>query len=139
MVKVANEIIQSYDYMAITERFDESMVVLHMLLQPHNVTLGDMLYVRAKTKGGYDDGGYQGRCTYIQKSNLTASMKAYVTSDEWRERVKWDQALYEAANRSLDMPIDKLGRNVVKRKVKIYRWAQELVRKRCAAKAKLRR
>lgn len=135
--KAANDIMTTYDFMAITERFDESMVVLQMLLSPHNVTLGDMLYVKAKSNGGYDDGGHNGKCTFIKKSDLTQEMKDFVASDEWRERVQWDQAFYEAANRSLDMTIDRMGRDVVERKVELYRWAQSLVEDQCASEARL--
>jgi hypothetical protein len=134
--KAANDIVKNYDFMAITERFDESMVVLQMLLKPHNVTLGDMLYVQAKSSGGYDDGGYKGKCTLIRKSDLTQEMKDFISSDAWRQSVEWDQAFYEAANHSLDMTIEQLGREDVERKVQLYRWAQSLVEKRCAAEAK---
>ena len=51
--------------------------------------------------------------------------------------VEWDRAFYEAANRSLDMTIDRLGREDVERKVELYRWAQSLVKQQCAAEAKL--
>lgn len=135
--KAANHIMKNYDFMAITERFDESMVVLHMLLKAHNVTLGDMLYVKAKSNGGYDDGGHNGRCTFIQKPNITPDMKQYMTTESWKKVVEWDYALYAAANRSLDMTIDLLGREAIERKVELYRWAQSLVKERCAAKALL--
>jgi hypothetical protein len=63
-------------------------------------------------------------------------MKDPISSDEWRQHIKWDQALYEAANHSLDMTIEQLGRDDVERRVQRYRWAQSLVKKRCAAEAK---
>jgi hypothetical protein len=137
MIRVANMIMKNYDFMAITERFDESMVVLQMLLKYHGVTLGDILYVKAKSNGGYDDGGHNGRCTFIQPSNLTTGMKAFVDSKEWKKMVQWDLALYQAANRSLDLTIDKLGREEVARKLKLYQWAQGLVKAKCSSQAKL--
>jgi hypothetical protein len=136
MIQAANTIMKQYDFMAITERFDESMVVLQMLLRSHNVTLGDILYFKAKSQGGYDDGGHNGQCTYIQPSNLTPGMKEYLAGSEWKELNKWDEAFYEAANRSLDMTIDRLGRSEVERRVELYRWAQGLVQERCHSRAK---
>ena len=49
--------------------------------------------------------------------------------------VKWDQALNQTANRSLDMTIDSLGRDTVERKVDLYRWAQTRVKETCALQA----
>jgi hypothetical protein len=134
--EAVNTIMKNYDFMAITERFDESMVVLQMLLKPHNVTLGDMLYVQAKSSRGYDDGGHEGRCVLIRKSDLTREMKDFLASDKWRRRVEWDQAFYKAANHSLDMTIEQLGREDVERKLQLYLWAQSLVKQRCALEAK---
>jgi hypothetical protein len=42
----------SYDFIAITERMDESAVELQMLL---GLPLADVLYLNAKTSGGYED------------------------------------------------------------------------------------
>jgi hypothetical protein len=136
MRQQANAIMKQYDFMAITERFDESMVVLQMLLSEHNVTLGDILYFKAKSHGGYDDGGHKGRCTYIQPTNLTTGMKEFLSSEEYLERNKWDQAFYDAANRSLDVTIDRLGRADVERKVGLYRGAQKIVQEKCQSRAK---
>jgi hypothetical protein len=158
--RIANQIMKDYDFMAVTERFDESMVVLNMLLNEKGsgsngirvqsndnrtmtaeryVPLGDMLYVKAKTKGGFDDGGGRsdGKCTYIQPSNVTAEMQAYIDSDEWRRRVRWDEALWHAANRSLDLTIDRLGRSKFEHKLALYRKAQRLVNDRCRSHAKV--
>ncbi|KAG7345527.1 galactose-3-O-sulfotransferase [Nitzschia inconspicua] len=136
-VKSANDIMKKYDFMAITERFDESMVILQMLLKAHNVTLGDLLYVKAKSNNGYDDGGHKGKCTFIRQAELTPEMKRFVSTKEWRKQIQWDNAFYAAANRSLDMTIDLLGRETVEKKVELYRWAQSLVKDRCAGEARL--
>jgi len=160
---IANEIMLEYDFMAITERFDESMVVLSILLG-EDVTLGDMLYMSSKPAGGYDCGNFKGRCNFIQKSYITEEMKNYFNdgndngngsdsdsgsgSDDkqegsqshaytWEERSRWDRALYEAANRSLDRTIDEvIGRTQFEQKLKRYKEALQKVNEKCAAIAK---
>ena len=71
MQNITQGIIDDYDFIAITERFDESMVVMQLLLEHRYgigvVTLGDMLYLNAKVSGGYDDGGYNSTCYKILK------------------------------------------------------------------------
>lgn len=131
----AKDILREFNFIAITERFDESLVVLQTLL---NLTVGDMLYVKSsKSNGSYDDGGHKGMCTYILPSNLTSEMREYIESDEWKERIKWDQALYQAANESLDRTIDTIiGRSNFERKLEFFRLAEGFVNERCAAKMK---
>mmetsp|Transcript_32983 Transcript_32983/g.75980 ORF Transcript_32983/g.75980 Transcript_32983/m.75980 type:complete len:324 (-) Transcript_32983:405-1376(-) len=62
LVDRSNRILNDYDFVGITERMDESLVALQMLLRL-NVT--DILYLSAKTRGGFDDGGYNNTCVYI--------------------------------------------------------------------------
>lgn len=128
--KVANNIIQNFDFIAITERFDESMIILKMLL---NLTIGDMLYVNsAKSNGGYDDGAY-GKCTHIQPTNLTKEMQEFIqNSQEWNnDTIKWDLELYKAANKSLDLTIDSIGRELVQHELNIFKKAQVKVKEKC--------
>jgi hypothetical protein len=78
---VANRIINDYDFMGVTERFAESVVVLQMLL---NLPMADILHISSKVSGGYDDGEYRNECTKIQRStNVTSELKEYLQSDEW--------------------------------------------------------
>eukprot|EP00529_Nitzschia_sp_RCC80_P015604 CAMPEP_0113459490 /NCGR_PEP_ID=MMETSP0014_2-20120614/10480_1 /TAXON_ID=2857 /ORGANISM="Nitzschia sp." /LENGTH=679 /DNA_ID=CAMNT_0000351077 /DNA_START=41 /DNA_END=2080 /DNA_ORIENTATION=- /assembly_acc=CAM_ASM_000159 len=147
--QVAQGIIRDYDFIAITERFDESMVVLQMLLR--NVTLGDILYLSAKTNGGYDDGRFQDKCFKIisPRHNMTQDFHDYFSNDddeqqqqspyhnEWSKRIKWDLELYKAANRSLDLTIDNvLGRTEFENQQRRFREAQQIVHDRCAPIAK---
>jgi len=147
--QVAQGIIHDYDFIAITERFDESMVVLQMLLR--NVTLGDILYLSAKTNGGYDDGRFQDKCFKIisPRHNMTQDFHDYFSNDddeqqqqspyhnEWSKRIKWDLELYKAANRSLDLTIDNvLGRTEFENQLQRFREAQQVVHDRCAPIAK---
>ena len=102
-------IIDEYDFIAITECMDESLVVLvlKMLL---DFDLGDILYMSAKTQGSFmSSKGEDGpRCIYIVPSFLTPGMKDFFASDYWKKYIAADVALYKAANASLDKTIDKL-------------------------------
>lgn len=126
----ANKIMDYYDFVAVTERMDESMVVLSMLM---GVPVGDVLYLKAKGHGGYDDGGGRDKriCTYIWPSFVTDEMKEYFMTDEYQEFVRWDRAIHLAANRSLDLTIDRLGRDKFERKLALYNQAKNEAHDRC--------
>ena len=121
-------ILQDYDFIGITERMDESAVALMMLL---NLKMADILFLDAKNSGGYDDGSHDGKCYYIQPSVVSPGMKAYFQSSRWKRIVHWDEVLYQAANLSLDMTIDRLGREAFHDNLARFRQAQALARKRC--------
>ena len=161
--EVAQEIVEKYDFIAVTERFEESMVIMQLMLEGRYgqgiVTLGDMLYLSAKSSGGYDDGGYLNKCYKIRKpppvtewsdrmkrfyfwdgsdSNTTTGGGADSNGveddlDGWiYDRFKYDYELWRAANRSLDLTIDAVGRTTVfEPRLKRYRAALGVVRDRC--------
>jgi len=120
--QTVKEIIDGYNFIAITERLDESLVVLKMLL---NIELEDVLYVRERSQGGFSNGPLTRPCLYIWPSFVTSGMKAFFASKKWENQVKGDYILYEAAKKSLDMTIERLGRE---------RFEGELVRFKAALK-----
>lgn len=147
-IEFANRIIQDYDFIGVTERIDEvcnvmthhwcvdktsidptlltpsqSFVALAMILR---IPLSDVLYLSAKMNGGYDD-----HCFFIQPSSLTTGMKTYLESDEWKETIQEDLELYKAANRSLDMTIDRLGRAQFESNLAQYKAALKEANDRC--------
>jgi hypothetical protein len=128
-IQVAQEILQEYNFIGITERLDESLVVLMLLLQ---LPMSDILYVAAKQSGAsYDSNGKHRKCSFLQPSILTPDMQAFLESDVWYNEIKYDLMLYEAANRSLDLTIDRLGRQHVQEQVQRFLEAQQVVRERC--------
>ena len=130
-INAANQILRSYNFIGITERLDESLVVLMMILR---LKMADILYLSAKTRGGYDDaGGRDGQhiCTYIWPSFVTPGVSAFLQSKEWREMIRYDMLLYEAVNRSLDMTIDTLGREKFNDNLQKYQHAQKLAGEKC--------
>lgn len=104
---LVQEIIDSFDFIAITERLDESLVVIKMLL---NLEVADILYMSAKQGGSFTTGPQTTPCIYLIPSFLSKGMKAFFVSESWKEYIKLDTLLYRAANKSLDNTIDSLGR-----------------------------
>ena len=187
---IANSIIlQEYNFIAVMERFDESMVVLQMLLngppRPDNDTnntdtntddntinaqknsvgqikLGDLLYLSSKQAGSYDDGQSKNKngdkiCHKLFKSFTTKTMTNYFNYEppppsssignnrhihinpnyiSYQERIKWDYALWKAANISLDNTINNLlGKEKFHKQLTKYKDALQEVQKHCSRKA----
>jgi hypothetical protein len=125
---IINAILSDYDFIGITERMDESVVALAMLL---NLPLGDVLYLDAKGHGGYDDGVYNNTCVYIKPSILSPRMRNFFGNEYWTDMIKWDRLLYDASNRSLDLTIDGLGRDAFNKNLIKFRNANQVARDRC--------
>jgi hypothetical protein len=122
------QVLNDYDFIGITERMDESAVVLMMLL---NLRLADILFLDAKSSGGYDDGGGDRKCHLIQKSTVSEGMNKYFAKPSWQRIVGPDKMLYTAANKALDLTIDQLGRNEFEENLTRFRRAQTIARNRC--------
>ena len=97
-----------------------------------NIPISDVLFLAAKTE-------YDGSkpCRKTKKTVVTTKMKEFLESYEWKKLSQWDRLLHKAANASLDMTIDRLGRYSFQRKLDQYRAAQKLVNERCVEKTVL--
>ena len=99
------QVLQEYDFMVVNERMDESLVVLQLLL---GLEPSDILSLSFNVGGSYR---YEhGKCKQLAKSYISPGIQAYLESDEWYAKNYGDYLLWAAANRSLDMTIDALGR-----------------------------
>jgi hypothetical protein len=131
-VVTANRIFDEYNFIGITERMDESVVALAMIL---HIPLGDVLYLKAKGHGGFDDGG--GRpdhlriCTYIWPAFVSNGMYEFFETDEYQDLVHWDYVFYKAANRSLDLTIERLGRDKFQANLDKFLQAKRIASERC--------
>ena len=71
-----DKILDNYDFIGVTDRFDESLVVLQLLL---GLETSDILYLSSKKSGNYDD-GFNGM--FLAKSlngiTLTPRRKMYL-------------------------------------------------------------
>lgn len=128
-VEAVNGILSEYNFIGITERMDESLVALQMIL---GLETNDMLYLRAKGNGGYDDGAANnGTCYYIVPSFVSPGMKEFFQSEAWHN-ISWgDTLLYYAAKQSLDLTIDRLGREEFNRKLLLFRKAMAIAESTC--------
>lgn len=130
--RFAQNILDSYDFVGVTERMDESLVALSMLL---HVPLSDVLYLQARGHGEWDDGtDWNSRtCNTIGPSLVSEEMRTSLASPRWRRDSRWDQALHVAANISLDYTIDRtLGRNAFEAQLALYQSVLKFAQDRCA-------
>jgi hypothetical protein len=129
---LVQDIIDEYDFIAITERMDESLVVLKMLL---DLNYGDVLYMSAKSAGSFTAAGggpkQKTRCIYIVPSFTTPGMKEFFASKEWKKYIAADLALYKAANASLDKTIDSLGRQEFQQQLATFQRVKEQAQAKC--------
>jgi hypothetical protein len=127
-IAMMQSVLDDYNFIAITERLDESLVVLQMLL---NVPMGDLLYLNAKGSGGYDGGGYKGKCYYITPKFVSPGMKDFFQSPVWQMNIQYDAALYHAANLALDMTIEQLGSAEFQNRLETFKALQQKASKLC--------
>ena len=58
-------------------------------------------------------------------------MKNFFQSSVWQSRIKGDVLLHQAANASLDLTIERLGRTLVSKELAAYRHAMKVTRTLC--------
>jgi len=102
--QVVRPILDNYDFIAVMERIDESLVVFKYLL---DLDLYDILYIKARSSGTFTNGPEaKGRaCVYLTPSFLTPGMLDFFESEEWKSSNAVDIALYQATYQSLENTI----------------------------------
>ncbi|KAL7577566.1 hypothetical protein ACA910_015094 [Epithemia clementina (nom. ined.)] len=133
VTKVVQDIIDGYDFIAITERMDESLVAMQMLL---NLTTKDILYTRARGSGTFSNGPPKKPCVYIQPSFLTPGMKEYFESPEWQHTIRGDLLLYKAASASLDRTIQALGQELFQQNLHAFQAGMKLAEVHCKGRVR---
>jgi hypothetical protein len=112
------EVLQQYDFIVIVERIQESLVVLQLLL---GLKTTDILYLSSKLSGGFSfvfspNPG----CHKLTKAPISPAVDAYLSSSHWYAQNYQDYLLYKAANQSLDLTIDNLGRTRFNKALAVY-------------------
>lgn len=125
-----DRIINGYDFLAVNERMEESLVVLAMLAQ---IPLTDVVVFSSKLAGGYHLSGIGLGCLKLKKKWTTPKIEEYILGD-YRSANKDDYLLYNAAQRSLDKTIDALGRQRVEENIELLRSLQQQNEDSCASK-----
>ncbi|VEU43563.1 unnamed protein product [Pseudo-nitzschia multistriata] len=132
---VVADILRNYDFIAVTERMDESLVALKLLL---GLDLRDVLYVKPSRSAGSFSNGFKDRpCVYLVPSFLTPGMHDFFhkpnSNARWTEYSKGDRLLHEAASRSLDATIEHVfGSEFFRKELEDFHKAQAYVEGICA-------
>ena len=131
--KLIENILDNYNLIMVMERLDESLVVLRMLL---HLDLYDILFIKARGSGSFSNGFPDRPCVYILPSFVTPGMEAYFESDKWKDRIRADNMLFQAAYKSLDRTIDALGRDKVEQEVALLRETRLKAEEFCKGKVR---
>ena len=118
-----NEILQEYDFIGITERFNESMIVLKYLL---GLDWSDILYVSARIT--YDSKFVVDRkttqCRYRIPTFVNPQIQYYLQSKHWLYYQQYyDLQLYYSISKSLDETIQNIipgGKDGMIHELQIY-------------------
>lgn len=126
--QIVGEILDNYDFIAVTERMDESLVAFKILL---GLSVEEVLYAKASRSAGSFSNSEPAEtrpCMYLIPSFLTDGMRDFFytphKNDRWIEYSRGDALLNHAASESLDRTIDEVfGRERFERELTEFRNA----------------
>jgi hypothetical protein len=130
---IQEQVLQWYDFIAVVERWEESMVVMKLLLN-EDLEYADLVVLKAKGSGSWSHPKLdRSECLYVPKSTTSPDIEEYLQTT-YRQNNP-DYLLYAAVNRSLDLTIDLLGRQLVEDGVRQFLKLQALAQEKCLATA----
>jgi hypothetical protein len=125
-------VFDSYDFIGVSERLNESLVALSFIL---NLSLSEIAYVSYRQSGSYLE--IQKKCVKIVKPHLTMEVEEYLDTDEWKAVTAGDSLLHRTAMEALDRTIDNvIGRDLFKKRLSEYEVLLDLI-KNCGKKCSL--
>lgn len=140
---LVRHVLDSYDFILVPERMDESLVCLALTLQ---VDVGDVLVASSKVAGSNGSSFHllhpkrdQFECVPTVRGFASAAVRAFLAGPRWRALNYGDYLLHAAANASLDRTIAQYnnnnnnGSNLFDAALARYRHLQTLERQRCPA------
>ena len=115
------QIMDRYDFIGTTERYAESVVLLRHAL-PMEVTLGDVLYLKAKdsSKTGMRDGKGRKITSNVPYSKQSQRVRDAVDK-EFKSNNERDYALWNAINARLDRLGEKVGKGKLAKELTSYK------------------
>ena len=135
---IQKDVFDEYHFILITERMDESLAVMQLLFGFERTDL-IVLSSKRKSNGSHYYAHWDGACHKISSSFSSnqdgETVQTFLEEDFPRRNNNYDFLLYAAANRSLDLTIDALGRDLVERTLQELRHLRELAENRCQEKA----
>mmetsp|Transcript_26765 Transcript_26765/g.31137 ORF Transcript_26765/g.31137 Transcript_26765/m.31137 type:complete len:303 (+) Transcript_26765:379-1287(+) len=128
--EVVGNIIQDYDFVVLTKRLDESLVILQLLL---GMETKDILYNSSKEGGMFHMKHKKGkpRCfkTIKHPEKLWDEVEDHLKSAQWYSQSYGDYVLVEAVNQSIDLTIEAIGRERFELALDKYKEMKKLVDK----------
>jgi hypothetical protein len=130
-------VLAGYNFVIVTERMEESLVCLALLI---GADVGTVLVTSSKVAGSRYHftrraGSSQPECLPTVKSFVSDRVRSYLDSDDWKARNYGDYLLWQAANASLDLTIEAIGRDRFQAALDEYRRLRELEERLCAPHA----
>jgi hypothetical protein len=103
-----------FDFIGITERLDESLIVMKLLF---DLQVSDLLYISVP-----DDllDFNETHCVFLEEPFQYENEGRVINNPDYQKRIQNDLNLYQAANQKLDRTIDKLGRETVYQELQDY-------------------
>mmetsp|Transcript_38661 Transcript_38661/g.84844 ORF Transcript_38661/g.84844 Transcript_38661/m.84844 type:complete len:403 (+) Transcript_38661:190-1398(+) len=133
---VVQRVLAAFDFVGVLERLDETLVLLQLIL---GLDTNDVLYTSSKRQGNYvfvksRATSFRGECKGIPSGYVASTaVGTYFTGSEWIENNRGDIALFEAANRSMDLTIEAIGRSEFDYALARFRKMQALADSMCEA------
>jgi len=128
-------VMRSYDFVAVAERMEESMVLLSLLW---NVSVGDVLVTSSKTNGYHELHAGNGEYICVPThgvDGMTPKLSSFLSSRKWRHYNYGDYLWYAAAWASINKTIDEtIGREAFDIALAEYRRIKALAESHCASK-----
>jgi len=123
--------LEGYDFMLVVDRMDESLVALALTL---DIDVGDVLVTSSKVAGSYFYDPPHKQCIELTQSIKSRAVQDYLESDDWKAQNYGDYLLHAAANYSLDLTIERLGRDRFNTVMKRYQMLKQAEKEQCAPK-----
>jgi len=134
VVENVRQVVETYDFLLVPERMDESLVALALIL---GIDVGDVLVTASKVAGSryhlLHSKKNEFQCVPTVKSFVSDAVKAFFASDQWRAMNYGDYLLHEVAKQSLDLTVQQLGRDRFQAALSRYQHLRSLEQERCAS------
>ena len=121
---VIESILHDFDFIGVSERLDESLVVMKLLL---GLKTSQVLYLANPSPFVF----HNGKCVLIAQPFVSPEMRLFFDDTSWQSQIRGDMMLYLIANRSLDKTIEHLGRELVEKELLQYQAAVRHARNVC--------
>jgi hypothetical protein len=125
VVQYVRDIVNAYDFLMVSNRMDESLVVFSLLA---NLPITSIMTMSSKQAGSWYFNG--NRCISLVSSTVTDPISSYFESSEWKLSHSADRLLYSASNVSLNRTIAFLGDKFHDRLLEFHRL-QAIVQEAC--------